>query len=214
MANPPISSPLPADLPTNWVYGQTVAPNGSDAGLSEKHGYNYQSQQINAAQTAINTINNAFSGLATTADFNQSAPLDSPSFTGTPTAPTAEPGTNTTQIATTAFVSNRVSTAIRETYMDGMYIGTGTYGYNAKNTLFFKNYPVGVFLIAPDGKTTILIPHLGITSNSISSDSWYSQECEITGTSYSGYTVSWWNTSGAANQFNESGSHYKFKAWS
>lgn len=106
MANPPISSPLPADLPTNWVYGQTVAPNGSDAGLSEKHGYNYQSQQINAAQTAINTINNAFSGLATTADFNQSAPLNSPSFTGTPTAPTAEAGTNTTQIATTAFVTS------------------------------------------------------------------------------------------------------------
>jgi hypothetical protein len=32
------------------------------------------------------------------------APLISPVFTGTPTAPTAAPGTNTTQIATTAFV--------------------------------------------------------------------------------------------------------------
>lgn len=32
------------------------------------------------------------------------APTDSPSFTGTPTAPTAAAGTNTTQIATTAFV--------------------------------------------------------------------------------------------------------------
>jgi hypothetical protein len=31
------------------------------------------------------------------------APLASPAFTGTPTAPTAAPGTNTTQIATTAF---------------------------------------------------------------------------------------------------------------
>ena len=30
----------------------------------------------------------------------------SPTFTGTPTAPTAAPGTNTTQIATTAFVTN------------------------------------------------------------------------------------------------------------
>jgi hypothetical protein len=36
------------------------------------------------------------------------APLDSPPFTGTPTAPTAAGGTNTTQIATTAFVTAAV----------------------------------------------------------------------------------------------------------
>lgn len=35
---------------------------------------------------------------------NLKAPLASPALTGTPTAPTATPGTNTTQIATTAFV--------------------------------------------------------------------------------------------------------------
>ncbi len=37
------------------------------------------------------------------------APLASPGFTGVPTAPTAAPGTNTTQIATTAFVLAIVS---------------------------------------------------------------------------------------------------------
>lgn len=37
-----------------------------------------------------------------------SSALDSPTFTGTPTAPTATSGTNTTQIATTAFVSNEI----------------------------------------------------------------------------------------------------------
>ena len=36
------------------------------------------------------------------------APLASPVFTGTPTAPTATVGTNTTQIATTAFVKTAV----------------------------------------------------------------------------------------------------------
>ena len=36
------------------------------------------------------------------------APLASPTFTGTPAAPTATAGTNTTQIATTAFVSTAV----------------------------------------------------------------------------------------------------------
>ena len=37
------------------------------------------------------------------------APLDSPALTGTPTAPTAAVGTNTTQIATTAFVQAAIA---------------------------------------------------------------------------------------------------------
>ncbi len=40
------------------------------------------------------------------------AKLASPAFTGTPTAPTAAAGTNTTQIATTAFVKGEVDTAV------------------------------------------------------------------------------------------------------
>lgn len=39
------------------------------------------------------------------------APIKSPIFKGVPTAPTAAAGTNTTQIATTAFVQNEVSNA-------------------------------------------------------------------------------------------------------
>ena len=50
--------------------------------------------------------------LATTAyvqgELGGQAPLSSPTFTGTPAAPTAAPGTNTTQIATTAFVTAAV----------------------------------------------------------------------------------------------------------
>jgi hypothetical protein len=41
--------------------------------------------------------------------FNAKADLASPAFTGTPTAPTATAGTNTTQIATTAFVQSTIS---------------------------------------------------------------------------------------------------------
>lgn len=40
------------------------------------------------------------------------APLASPTFTGTPKAPTATAGTNTTQIATTEFVSTAIANAI------------------------------------------------------------------------------------------------------
>ena len=40
------------------------------------------------------------------------APLASPALVGIPTAPTANPGTNTTQIATTAFVTGAITTAV------------------------------------------------------------------------------------------------------
>ena len=43
---------------------------------------------------------------------NLKANLASPSFTGTPLAPTASAGTSTTQIATTAFVDSAVSTGV------------------------------------------------------------------------------------------------------
>ena len=44
----------------------------------------------------------------------------SPTFTGAPIAPTAAPGTNTTQIATTAFVKNQLtSTLISKTFITG-----------------------------------------------------------------------------------------------
>jgi len=41
------------------------------------------------------------------------AHLDSPAFTGTPTAPTAPEGTNSTQIATTAFVAASTSPTVK-----------------------------------------------------------------------------------------------------
>ena len=47
------------------------------------------------------------SGLTT--DLALKAPLESPALTGTPTAPTAAAGTNTTQVATTAFVGTAVA---------------------------------------------------------------------------------------------------------
>ena len=56
---------------------------------------------FNAARTAddVETLANALA---------LRAPLASPALTGTPTAPTAAGGTNTTQVATTAFVVNAV----------------------------------------------------------------------------------------------------------
>jgi hypothetical protein len=74
-----------------------------------------------ATQAALdlkaNTSNTAtaLSLKANTADMNLAfalkAPLNSPALTGVPTAPTAAPGTNTSQIATTAFTTAAIATA-------------------------------------------------------------------------------------------------------
>lgn len=49
-------TPLPANLPQNWEYGQIISPGGTEAGLTLQHGYNYLSKQINDVQTAANEI--------------------------------------------------------------------------------------------------------------------------------------------------------------
>ena len=59
MATNPINPALPADLPENWVYGDTVSPNGTETGLTPRHGYNYLMQQVNAAQEAVNALGEA-----------------------------------------------------------------------------------------------------------------------------------------------------------
>jgi hypothetical protein len=60
------------------------------------------------------------------------APLNSPAFTGVPTAPTAAPGTSTTQVATTAFVTAAsappVWTAVA--YSAANFFGTGTMNWS------------------------------------------------------------------------------------
>ncbi len=64
MADRPLSTPLPADLPEDWTSGQIVAPSGADAGLSQQHGYNYLMAQVNAAQRAANAINESFDSIS------------------------------------------------------------------------------------------------------------------------------------------------------
>jgi len=49
--------------------------------------------------------------VAVEAAVNSKADLNSPTFTGTPSSPTATAGTSSTQIATTAFVTTGITTA-------------------------------------------------------------------------------------------------------
>jgi len=59
--------------------------------------------QVVATGTELNFVDGVTSAIQTQLDAK--APLASPALTGTPTAPTAAAATNTTQIATTAFVT-------------------------------------------------------------------------------------------------------------
>lgn len=54
------------------------------------------------------------------------ADINSPTFTGTPSAPTASSGTNTTQLATTAFVTSAVSTGTTGLVNESRTITAGT----------------------------------------------------------------------------------------
>ena len=65
---------------------------------------------VTASSAEINHLSGVTSGLQ--AQIDAKAPLASPALTGTPTAPTAVAGTNTTQLATTAYVSTAVANVI------------------------------------------------------------------------------------------------------
>lgn len=77
------------------------------------------SSLVDAAPAALNTLNELAAALGDDANFASTmttalaakANLASPALTGTPTAPTAAEGTNTTQIATTAFIATALNTA-------------------------------------------------------------------------------------------------------
>jgi hypothetical protein len=71
--------------------------------------------------------------------FNNKAPLASPSFTGVPTAPTATAGTNTTQIATTAFVQSAVSGSGGITGLTTNKIPKATSSTTIGDSLLFDN---------------------------------------------------------------------------
>ena len=64
------------------------------------------------ALSANVTVTKADVGLGSVTNESKATMFASPVFTGTPTAPTAAGGTNTTQIATTAFVINEIGSKI------------------------------------------------------------------------------------------------------
>jgi len=82
--------------------------------------------------------------------------LASPALTGTPTAPTATAGTNTTQLATTEFTKTAIDNALPTVYVDGMIVQTVNNRVDTKQTVAFTTAgTLGSFITSLD---TIITP--------------------------------------------------------
>lgn len=104
------------------------------------------------------------------------AKLASPAFTGTPTAPTASVGTNNTQIATTAFVTTAIGSAVGElTQIDYQKFDT------------YEKFP------STGSKGVIyLVPHTHGTNDSYDEYMWFESKYEKIGNTdvdLSGYQI-------------------------
>jgi phage-related tail fiber protein len=85
------------------------------------------SNLVNSAPETLDTLKEIADQLtkdesaaaALTTAVSTKAPIDSPTFTGTPTAPTPKVGSNTTQIATAEFVTNAVNSHIPDKLSTG-----------------------------------------------------------------------------------------------
>jgi hypothetical protein len=67
-----------------------------------------------SAKAVKSYVDLATQGVTFSADLNLKAEKNSPTLTGIPNAPTATSGTNTTQIATTAYVKNAIDAAVND----------------------------------------------------------------------------------------------------
>ena len=95
---------------SNWRYVVSTTTNQDELSGTIWHSGNDGANSGLDADTLDGNHASAF--LTSHQDISGLAPKASPTFTGTPAAPTAAAGTNTTQIATTAFVSTAVSNLV------------------------------------------------------------------------------------------------------
>jgi hypothetical protein len=90
---------------TSAIAAEATTARAAELALTNSVSSNTANITSNTSAIAANTA----SILTNTSDIALKAPIISPTFTGTPTAPTAAAGINTTQLATTAFVNNATS---------------------------------------------------------------------------------------------------------
>ncbi len=92
----------------------TTASAGTDYAAPDHTHASSDITGLNASTTELNYLKGVTSSIQT--QLNAKATTNSPALTGTPTAPTAPQGTNTTQVATTQYVQNEISSLKHITY--------------------------------------------------------------------------------------------------
>jgi hypothetical protein len=90
---------------TTAIAAEATTARAAELALTNNVNSNTTNTTSNTSAIAANTA----SILTNSSDIELKAPIISPTFTGTPTAPTAAAGISTTQLATTAFVNNATS---------------------------------------------------------------------------------------------------------
>jgi hypothetical protein len=131
-----------------------------------------------AAHMAITVDTSMLAMKAALTDLNNFAPINSPSFIGIPTAPTAGPRNNSTQIATTAYTDAAIAVAsananqgVADNSVTAAKIATGAVT-DAKITSVSGSKITGVIPVTSGGtgQTTVpgILSTLGLANNNVS----------------------------------------------
>lgn len=123
---------------SSGLYKVTVDSTGHVSAAASVSSSDLSSFGLSATATELNYTDGVTSNIQT--QLNAKAALASPTFTGTPTAPTAASGTNTTQIATTAFVTTAIDNVLSAS--DAM-VFKGTIGTSGTVTALPASHQVG-----------------------------------------------------------------------
>lgn len=128
--------------PPNTTYSPaTTAANGLMSSVDKTkldgiaEGANKTTVDAALSSTSTNPVQNKAVNTALAAK----APLASPNFTGSPKAPTAAAGTNSTQIATTAFVVSAVSEAVADITSFGFEVVSALPAAGAKGVIYLMS---------------------------------------------------------------------------
>ena len=95
--------------PSATINSQALTPTATGASLVNAASQSAARSALGLGTMATETAANYVLSSTLTSTLTAYAPLASPTFTGTPAAPTATTGTNTTQLATTAFVIAQIA---------------------------------------------------------------------------------------------------------
>ena len=165
----------PANVASPALTGTPTAPTAAD-GTSTT-----QISSTSFVQNAINLLKSTVSGAYDTlakieTALGLKAPLASPAFTGTPAVPTAAPGTNTTQAASTAFVAAAVTGSVAGVASFNSRTGavslssgdvTTALGYTPANTVSPALTGTPTAPLAADGDATSKLANTTFVQNAI-----------------------------------------------